>query len=143
MFCMDALVSRFDFEYWDCSLICNPAFEATTSLERDYIRTISNMLDLEKNLQRLPYDAVAISHIHLDGFNYEIHKLISRYIKTRVYVGFWANSIEAFVQDTTVYKKKSYSKKIIKKAKQLLWNLSIVYYPVRFVRAIRIGACLI
>lgn len=137
MFCMDALANRFDFEYWDCSMICNPAFESVISLERDYVRTITNKVDMENNLQRLPQDTVVISHIHLDGFNYEIHKLISRYIKTRVYIGFWANSIEAFVRGTTVDKNKSRNRKVIEKAKQLLWQMGIVYYFIRFVRAIR------
>ena len=135
MFCIDALASKFDLEYWDCSKICEPAFEATTTLKRDYICTITNMEDMEDNLRRLTKDAVVISHIHLDGFNYEIHKLISKYIKTRVFVDFWANSIEAFVQNTT--KKNTKIDKLIGYVKHLLWHSGAVYYLVRFLRAIR------
>lgn len=100
LFCMDALSSIFDLEYWDCSRISNPSFNASVFLQRDYTREIIDFNDMEKQLRRLPKDVVIFSHIHLEGYNYNLHKLISSYNKNRVYVDFWANSVSSFINIT-------------------------------------------
>lgn len=101
MFCMDELAIHFDMEYWDCSVICTPSFAASSCVERDYVRKIGSIGEMKKKLGRLPTDTIIVSHIHLDGFNYQLHKTISRYIKTRVYVDFWANDISGFLYGIT------------------------------------------
>ena len=100
MFCADELSKKFDLEYWDCSSICKPFFEASSVLDRSFSRKIIDFSDMESQLSRLPQDTVIISHIHLEGFNYKLHKLISSYNRNRVYVDFWANRITAFLESS-------------------------------------------
>lgn len=122
MFCSDELSKFFDLEYWDCSKICRPFFEASSVLKRCYSRIINDFPDMESNLSRLPKDVVIISHIHLEGFNYKLHKLISSYNRNRVYIDFWANRISLFVESSKDYaenvkkdlKKKSVWEKLLR-----------------------------
>lgn len=95
-FCIDALANQYDVEYWDCSAICEIKFEANEIVERPYVYIINSLNDLENNLKRLPCDAVMISHIHHEAKgNYNVHKLIAKYNKYRVFFNFWGNMISA------------------------------------------------
>ena len=143
MFCMDALANSFDFEYWDCSDICQPSFESSTSLERNYARKISNVTEMEENLRRLPKDTVIFSHIHLEGYNYKLHQLISSYIRNRVYIDFWANRISLFVEGNVEKDFKASKQSLVQKIEPTFtfarWNLSsslkkipLLYYLVKY-----------
>lgn len=95
-FCTDALAVIFDLEYWDCSSIVSVPFEATTILDRQYVKTIESVTRLKEELSLLPKDTVCVSHIHCDApENYEIHEIISSFFKDRVYINFWASAISA------------------------------------------------
>ena len=63
----------------------------------NYAVKINNVEELKRRLNHIPKDTIIISHIHLDGFNYKLHKIISCYNKFRVYVDFWANDISLFL----------------------------------------------
>ena len=132
MFCMDALANRFDFEYWDCSDICQPSFESSTSLDRYYARKISSVSEMEENLRRLPKDTVIFSHIHLEGYNYKLHKLISSYIRNRVYIDFWANRISLFVDGDVQKDCKASKQSLLKKIEPTLKKIPLLYYLVKY-----------
>lgn len=132
MFCMDALANHFDLEYWDCSDICQPSFESSSSLKREYAKTICNVLEMEENLNRLPKDTVVFSHIHLEGYNYKLHKLISSYIRNRVYIDFWANRISLFVEEAELKDGKSSKQTLSKKIEPFLKKIQPLYYLVKY-----------
>ena len=132
MFCMDALAKSFDFEYWDCSDICHPSFESSTSLNRNYARKISNVTEMEENLRRLPKDTVIFSHIHLEGYNYKLHKLISSYIRNRVYIDFLAYRISLFVDGDVQKDCKASKQSLVKKIEPTLKKMPLLYYLVKY-----------
>ena len=80
-FCMDELASIFDLEYWDLAGLANPTYEAREEdiIARDYSKRIDTLSELRRNLKQLSYDAVILSHIHMNEHNYKLHKLISSY----------------------------------------------------------------
>ena len=129
---MDALANRFDFEYWDCSDICQPSFESSMSLDRNYARRISSVSEMEENMKRLPKDTVIFSHIHLEGYNYKLHKLISSYIKNRVYVDFWANRISLFDDGDVQKDCKASKQSLVKKIEPTLKKIPLLYYLVKY-----------
>ena len=132
MFCMDALATQFDFEYWDCSDICCPAFESSGSLNRNYVRKICTFREMEDNLRRLPKDTVVFSHIHLEGYNYKLHKLISSYINNRVYIDFWANRITTFIADEERKDTKETKQLIGNRVESILKKIRPLYYFVKY-----------
>ncbi len=136
MFCMDALATKFDLEYWDCTDVCKPAYEASTVLYRDYTRIIKDREDMRNQLSRLPKDTVILSHILLGGYNYELHRLISSYNKNRVGVDFWANSMYAFLKETTEQldrEKEGHFSSLHKKIDYYLSKIPILFYGVKFI----------
>lgn len=128
MFCMDYLSQQFDFDYWDCSDICMPAFEASSVVDRSYVRKIGSREEMERYLKELPKDTLIMSHIHLDGFNYKIHKLISKYNKNRIYVDFWANNIFKFIYSEPKLEDVENQKSVLKKIKESLRKIDVLYY---------------
>ena len=137
-FCVDALSKDFDLEYWDLSPLAGLSFEAKEQLSRDYTKTIDSMQTLEKELSKLPKDAVCLSHIHLeDTRNYPIHKLISSYCKSRVGVNFWAcayteNIDFAMVGDKKEEEKKP-SKSTLREIKRFLYQSRTIAYIAKYI----------
>ena len=140
-FCIDRLAQEYVLEYWDCSAICAIKLNAEEIVNREYVRTIKTLTDMELSLRLLPKDTIMISHIHLEADNYKVHKLITKYNKYRVYFNFWSNSVnnlDLVPKESQICKENNLlfnnKKSVIKEIKNKLYKFRPILYICKYIR---------
>ena len=85
-FCLDELVGKLDFEFWDCSQIADPSFKTQKILERPYVTVIKSVSQLEDKLSTLQKDAIRIIDIFRNKENLHIHRLFGKHSDLHIYI---------------------------------------------------------
>lgn len=92
-YCLDDLKKKFDVEYWDCSSFTYPNFSSTKVIRDNYSFILQDIKEFESRLKLLPSDTLMITDIHFNKWNYQVHKIQSKYFKDIIQIVFFSNNI--------------------------------------------------